>query len=129
MGICPRPDGRLLVIRRGPRVLAPLTYCFPGGGIEPGETEPQALIREIAEEVGIRVRPRRLLWRCRTAWNVNLAWWLADPPDEPPWVNDPREVHSIHWMTPEEMAVADELLESNREFLELVIRGEIRLDA
>ena len=42
-------------------------------------------------------------------------------------VPNPREVESIHWFTPREMAGLSELLDSNREFLELVERGEIRL--
>ena len=30
---------------------------FPGGGIEPGETPLAAAVREVEEEVGIRIRP------------------------------------------------------------------------
>ena len=35
-------DQRLLVIRRASGVAAPGMYCFPGGGIEPGEIEEEA---------------------------------------------------------------------------------------
>jgi mutator protein MutT len=127
VGICPRQDGRMLVIRRGPEVLAPGTFCFPGGGIEPGETEQQALVREIEEEVGLRVRPIEQLWHCRTDWNVQLAWWLAELPDAEPHIADPREVASIHWMTPAEMADQADLLASNREFLDRILDGRIRV--
>jgi hypothetical protein len=44
-------------------------------------------------------------------------------------VPNPREVESIHWFTPREMANLPELLDSNREFLDLIERGNIRLDA
>ncbi len=127
VAICPRGDGRLLVIRRAPGVLAPLTYCFPGGGLEPGESEAEAVVREVREEVGVTVCPLRRLWRCRTAWNVELAWWLARWPDAAEPAPNPQEVASIHWFTAAEMAAQPALLPSNREFLDLVLAGRIRL--
>ena len=126
MAVVPR-DGRMLVIRRARTVVAPLVYCFPGGGIEGDETEEEALVREFREEVGVLVRPVRRLWHCVTSWKVDLAWWLADlDPDAMP-VGNPREVESIHWLTVAEMAGLPDLLESNRELLRLVERGEIDL--
>jgi 8-oxo-dGTP diphosphatase len=117
--------GRMLVIRRARHVVAPGVYCFPGGGIEDGETEEEALVRELREEVGVSVAPRRKMWECVTPWKVHLAWYLAViAPDAVPTPN-PREVESIHWLTPEEMAALPDLLASNREFLDLVLRGEI----
>ncbi|HUT10613.1 MAG TPA: NUDIX domain-containing protein [Thermoguttaceae bacterium] len=121
-------DGRMLVIRRSCHVVAPLTYCFPGGGIEGDESEEEALIREFREEIGVTVRPLRRIWQCVTAWKVELAWWLGDLPDDATPVPDSSEVESVHWFTPREMAELPDLLESNREFLELVLRGEIRLE-
>ena len=120
-------DGRLLVIRRARTVVAPLVYCFPGGGIEPGESEEAALVREFREEIGVSVRPLRRLWQCVTPWKVQLAWWLAElEPGQTP-VGNPREVESIHWLTSAELAATPDLLVTNREFLELVERGEIEL--
>jgi 8-oxo-dGTP diphosphatase len=117
----------MLVIRRSRSVVAPLTYCFPGGGIEPGESEETALVRESCEEIGVTIRPTRRLWECVTAWQVQLAWWLAElDPTEVPEPN-PAEVESIHWFTPAEMAQLPDVLPSNRVFLEMIERGEIRL--
>jgi len=121
-------DGRMLVIRRAQSVVAPRVYCFPGGGIEKGETEEEALVREFREEVGATLRPVRRLWQCVTPWKVELAWWLGALEADARLTANPREVESIHWFTPSEMAALPDLLESNRAFLDLIERGAIRLD-
>jgi 8-oxo-dGTP diphosphatase len=120
-------DGRMLVIRRSRTVVAPGVYCFPGGGIEDGESEEAALAREFQEELGAILYPRRKVWECVTAWKVQLSWYLAEIAPDAVLTPNPREVESVHWLTPEEMAARDDLLASNREFLELVFRGEIDL--
>jgi 8-oxo-dGTP diphosphatase len=56
--------GRLLLIRRGHAPSAGL-WSVPGGRMEPGETEAQAVVREVAEETGLRVHPERVLGRVR----------------------------------------------------------------
>ena len=56
--------GRLLLVRRGHAPSAGL-WSVPGGRMEPGETEVQAVVREVAEETGLRVRPDRVLGRVR----------------------------------------------------------------
>ena len=48
------PAGRLLLIKRGHEPGAGL-WSLPGGRIEPGETDQQALVREVLEETGLRV--------------------------------------------------------------------------
>lgn len=120
---------RLLVIRRSQLVVAPGAFCFPGGGIEGEESEEQALVREIREELNVEVRPLKRIWQSETPWRVELAWWLAefDATIEP--MPTPAEVESIHWYTPAEMSQLPELLESNRYFLEALDAGHIMLDA
>jgi 8-oxo-dGTP pyrophosphatase MutT (NUDIX family) len=128
VAVIPR-DGRLLVIRRSQHVIAPGAYCFPGGGIEGDETEPQALVRELLEELDAVVEPRERLWHSLTPWNVSLAWWLAACELDSPLAPNPAEVESVHWLSPAEMLELPELLASNREFLERVLSGAIRLPA
>ncbi|HEV3005557.1 MAG TPA: NUDIX domain-containing protein [Pirellulales bacterium] len=119
---------KLLVIRRSREVVAPLTYCFPGGGIEPGESEPAALVREIDEELGIAVRPLKGIWRSVTPWQVELSWWLTELAPDAVLRPSAAEVESVHWCTLAEMASLTGLLESNRQFLAAVAAGEIALD-
>jgi 8-oxo-dGTP diphosphatase len=54
--------GRLLLIQRGHEPGAGL-WSLPGGRIEPGETDQQAVAREVMEETGLAVESRRLLGR------------------------------------------------------------------
>jgi len=127
IAVCVR-DGQMLVIRRSRHVVAPLVYCYPGGGIEPAESQTDALIRECHEELGVTVRPIRQVWQSVTSWKVSLTWWTVELADGQPLRPNPEEVESVHWMTPEEMAALPDLLPNNREFLELVRSGEIRLE-
>lgn len=55
-------EGRLLMIKRGHEPAAGL-WSIPGGRIEPGERDAEALVREMLEETGLTVEPGRLLGR------------------------------------------------------------------
>jgi 8-oxo-dGTP diphosphatase len=120
-------NGRLLVIRRSQQVVAPGAICFPGGGIEAGESETDALVREVREELGVTVTPLKRLWQSVTPWNVDLAWWSAELDRAASLTLNVAEVESIHWLAPEEILAASELLTSNRDFLQAIVRGEIVL--
>lgn len=49
--------GRVLLTQRSEQMREPMLWEFPGGKLEPGETEQQALVREIKEELNIDVKP------------------------------------------------------------------------
>jgi 8-oxo-dGTP diphosphatase len=55
-------QGRLLMIKRGHEPGAGL-WSIPGGRIKPGETDAEALIREMLEETSLTVEVGRLLGR------------------------------------------------------------------
>ena len=54
--------GRLLMIRRGHDPGAGL-WSIPGGRVEPGETDEQALAREMLEETNLQVKVGKLIGR------------------------------------------------------------------
>lgn len=48
-------DGRYLIAQRKPRAIFPLLWEFPGGKVESGESDEEALARELREKLGIEV--------------------------------------------------------------------------
>lgn len=118
---------RLLVIRRSLTVTAPGKLCLPGGGIEEGETESEAVAREMREELAIDIEPVRLCWRSVTPWNTSLAWWLSSIGTEIVPVPNPDEVAEVHWMTAEEICSAADMLPSLPAFVKAWRRGEVNL--
>jgi 8-oxo-dGTP diphosphatase len=58
----PGDDSRFLVQQRLPGGSRGLLWEFPGGKVEPGESEPEALARECQEELDVRLRVGKRLW-------------------------------------------------------------------
>ena len=128
VGVIIRHD-RLLIIRRSLTVAAPGKLCLPGGGIESGESEQIALVREMQEELNIDVEPVRLCWRSVTPWGTNLAWWLASLDHHVTPIANPEEVAEVHWMTRDEIRVAKDMLPSLPTFVDAWESGELQLEA
>lgn len=119
--------GRFLAIRRGPTVAAGGTICFPGGHIEPGEAEAEAVVRECREEVAAEVAAIACVWRSVSPWGTDLAWWTAELLEERRLIPHPVEVSEILWLSAAEMIDHPDLLPGNRPFLEAVVMGRLRL--
>lgn len=116
---------KFLVIRRGPSVAAGGTICFPGGHIEPGEEEHEAVVRECREELAALVEPAACIWRSVSPWGTPLAWWTVRLVGADELVPHPVEVAEILWLSVEEMLADPTLLEGNRPFLEAIRDGRV----
>jgi 8-oxo-dGTP diphosphatase len=123
----PGAPAKLLIIRRSQLVRSPGKFCFPGGSIEAGETEQEAVVREFYEELGVRVTPVQRLWQSLTITNVQLAWWQVARLDAEPLMPNPAEVESIHWLTVSEALQLEDLLASNRDFYAAWEQGDFEL--
>jgi 8-oxo-dGTP diphosphatase len=100
-----RADGRWLCVRRAANLeRAPLKIGMPGGEVEPGETQEQAIAREMMEELNVVVRPLRRVWDFDwpdRPWR--LFGWLAEITGGELKPN-PAEIAEVHWFTAEEAA-------------------------
>jgi len=54
-------DGRVLAARRTAPASAAGRWEFPGGKVEPGESDAESLVREVEEELGVRITVARWL--------------------------------------------------------------------
>ena len=123
-----RRGERFLMIKRAEGILAGGAWCFVGGGIEPGESQEQAVVREFREEVDGAVRPLRKIWEyTRPDGKLRLHWWLAALDGEALTAN-PAEVAEMRWSTPDEIEALPKLLESNRDFMRDIGRGLVGRD-
>lgn len=120
-------EGRFLAIRRGRTLVAGGRVCFPGGHIEPGEEEHEAIVRECREELAAEVTAGACVWRSVTEWGTALAWWTVSLPESAVLVPHPVEVEEILWLSEEEMLADPTLLDGNRVFLAAVRSGAITL--
>jgi 8-oxo-dGTP diphosphatase len=115
--------GRFLVIRRGPRVTRPGYWTPPSGRLEPGESQSEALVREVREEVGLTARPLAKVWECDTDdGTFRLHWWTAQvAPGDP--VLDPDEVSDARWVLPAEFHLLHPTFADDRLFFAQVAPG------
>jgi 8-oxo-dGTP diphosphatase len=108
-------DGRVLAARRSAPPELAGGWEFPGGKVEPGESEPSALMRECREELGVRVTVGELLGSAPLSrgfvLHVYLAALVAGEPrplqdhDELRWLAA-DELDSVDWLPAERPALA-----------------------
>ena len=114
---CRHPDGRWLLIRRSATVRVPLRVCFPGGWIDAGESQADAVVREMREELNAEVVPIRCVWRHIFGEPPRVLWgWLAELISTTLTPN-PAEVRDILWLTVDEAVHHPDVLPHTDAFL------------
>jgi 8-oxo-dGTP diphosphatase len=110
-------DGRVLIAQR-PRG-KPLAgrWEFPGGKVDAGESERQALARELREELGIEVLAARPFMRLTHAYaerDVALSLWIVER-----FSGEPRslDAQALKWVAPGRLG-SEDILEADQPFIE-----------
>lgn len=98
-------DGKYLITQRKPSSSLPLLWEFPGGRVEDGETDEDALRREIREEMHIDIRvgePSVAVTHEYSAYVIDLRVYRCgiDAADQ-----DIRKIgiHDFRWVRPDEL--------------------------
>ena len=118
-------DGRVLAARRTAPASAAGRWEFPGGKVEPGETAADSLVREVQEELGLRIRVEGWLAGAeeigeRYLLKVALAGIEAGEPA-------PTEHDQVRWLAVDELLDVD-WLDGDRPFLTELSHVLPRLD-
>jgi ADP-ribose pyrophosphatase YjhB (NUDIX family) len=92
-------NGQVLVIKR--RITeAGLVWALPGGVVGEGETEEQALTREIKMEVGLVVEVKeKITARIGPETFVNLVYYRCSPKNMDITIGEPGEIAEARWVT------------------------------
>jgi 8-oxo-dGTP diphosphatase len=84
-------------------------FDLPGGGVDPGEDDAQAMVREFGEETGLKIRPGALVVRARQRFrqtdgspvNNHSGHYLVEVIGEDPALKI-EEDHELVWLAPQE---------------------------
>lgn len=99
-----RKNGRYLLGKRPPKGLLGGLWELPGGKVEPGESHGAALRREVREELGIKIRPGKLVASVNHAYShfrVTLTVYLCEHVGGTPKPNAHTE---LKWVLPKHFA-------------------------
>jgi 8-oxo-dGTP diphosphatase len=121
-------DGKLLICQRTKHQSLPLKWEFPGGKIEPGEEPPQALRRELDEELGIEATIGPEITRIQHTYQngncVDLRFYVVR---EYKGALANRIFRDIRWVGPKELPEYD-FLDADVELVRDLASGTLLLD-
>jgi len=109
--------GRVLIAERPAGKHMAGRWEFPGGKVAAGELEADALVRELAEELGIEVwgaRPCLRLTHTYPDREVELSLWVIERYAGTP---EPLDAQRLKWVAPAELS-GEDILEADQPFIE-----------
>ncbi len=113
--------GKAFVAKRGPAGTFHGCWEFPGGKVEPGESDEQALLREFEEEFGVTVRAKLMLGEAvfphRGSDRILAAWLIELDPFHRPKLIEHEE---LAWAGPAELESL-QLVDSDRKLLPFIL--------
>jgi 8-oxo-dGTP diphosphatase len=114
-------DGRVLIAERLPGKHMAGRWEFPGGKLESGESEREALVRELREELGIEVASAHAELTLRHDYadrRVQVSMWIVER-----YAGEPRGLdgQALKWVAPAQLPDED-VLEADRPFIEALQR-------
>ncbi|MCC5928029.1 MAG: (deoxy)nucleoside triphosphate pyrophosphohydrolase [Cyclobacteriaceae bacterium] len=102
-------NAEILCVKRGKVIHEPYLWEFPGGKIQQGETEQEALVREVMEELNLKVIPQMRLKPVRHEYPEKsielIPYFCKTNGDAPPILTEhldfkwlkPNQLHELNW--------------------------------
>ena len=115
------PQGRVLIAERPAGKHMAGRWEFPGGKTVPGESDENALARELREELGVELSAGRELMSLRheyDAYQVELSMWIVERYHGTPRGLDGQR---LKWVAPAQLPDED-MLEADRPFIEALMQ-------
>lgn len=112
-----RKDDRFLLIKRGETIPAAGYWCPVSGKVETGETQAEAVAREVKEEIGLEIAPIKKVSETLTDTKLyRLHWWTTKVLSGEPRIMN-HEVAEIKWLTRDELKALHPVYEADIEIL------------
>lgn len=109
-----------LLVRRKYTEEGKLHWQFPGGRIEEGENENQAIEREVFEETNINCKAvRKIGERIHPSTGRAISYWFCNYISGDAYVKDGKELDAVRWMSPRDVFnyVTSDIFKPVKEYL------------